>query len=71
MFATNLKYEELSYLKNPKMCYPIPETLLKIRPHYGQSSRENATPASGTSPLASYNELPPVKKFNHPVLKFP
>ena len=24
-----------------------------------QSSRENATPSSGTSPLASYKEVPP------------
>ena len=28
-------------------------------PHYGQSSRENATPSSGRSPLASYKEVPP------------
>ena len=27
-----------------------------MRPHYSQSNRENATPFSGTSPLASYNE---------------
>ena len=32
-------------------------TLLKMRPHYSQSSRENATPSSGTSPLASYKEV--------------
>ena len=43
--------------KNPKMCDPILVTLLKMRSHYCQcqSSRENATPSSGTSPLASYN----------------
>ena len=29
-----------------------------MRPHYSQSSRENATPSSGTSPLASYKEVP-------------
>ena len=29
-----------------------------MRPHYNQSSRENATPSSGTSPLASYKEVP-------------
>ena len=28
-------------------------------PHYSQSSRNNATPSSGTSPLASYKEVPP------------
>ena len=36
-------------LKNPKMCDP----------NYRQSNRENATPSSGTSPLASYKEVPP------------
>ena len=54
----NRKYEQLSYPKNPKMCDPILVTLLKMRPHYSQSSRENATPSSGTSPLASYKEVP-------------
>ena len=41
------------------MCDPILVTLLKMRPHYSQSSRENATPSSGTSPLASYKEINP------------
>ena len=41
------------------MCDPILVTLLKMQPHYSQSSRENATPSSGTSPLASYKEVPP------------
>ena len=50
-------YEELSYPKNQKMCDPILVTLLKMRPHYSQSTRENATPSSGTSPLASYKEI--------------
>ena len=49
----NRKYEELSYPKNQKICDPILVFLLKMRPHYSQSSRENATPTSGTSPLAS------------------
>ena len=39
------------YSKNQKMCFPILVTLLKMRPHYSQSSRENATP------LASHKEL--------------
>ena len=43
----------------PKMCDPILVTLLKMQPHYSQSSRENATPSSGTSPVASYKEVPP------------
>ena len=38
--------------KNPKMCDPILVTLLKMRPHSSQSSRENAIPSSATSPLA-------------------
>ena len=45
--------------KNPKMCDPILVTLLKMRPHCSQSSRENATPSSATSPLASYKKVPP------------
>ena len=38
---------------------PILVTLLKMRPHYSHSSRANATPSSGTSPLAPYKEAPP------------
>ena len=38
---------------------PILVTLLKMQPHSSQSSRENATPSSGTSPLASYKGVPP------------
>ena len=33
-------------------------TLLKMRPHYSQSSCENATSSGGTSQLASYREVP-------------
>ena len=49
--------------KNPKMCDPVLVTLLKLRPHYSQSSRENATPPSGTSPLASYKEVLGILSF--------
>ena len=45
--------------KNPKICDPILVTLLKMRPHDRQSSRENVTPSCGTSTLASHNEVPP------------
>ena len=38
----------------PKMCDPILVTLMKMRLYYSQSSRENATLSSGTSPLAYY-----------------
>ena len=41
------------------MCDPILVTLLKMRPNHIQSSRENATPSSSTSPLASHKEVPP------------
>ena len=30
-----------------------------MQPHYSQSSHENATPSSGTSPLASRKGVPP------------
>ena len=40
------------------MCVPILVTLLKMQSHYSQSSRENETPSSGTSPLANYKEVP-------------
>ena len=59
LFGTfaNCKYEELP--QNSEMYHPILLTLLKMRPHDSQSSRENATPSSGTSPVASYKEVPP------------
>ena len=41
------------------MCDIILVTVFKMRPHYSQSSRENATPSSGTCPLASYKEVSP------------
>ena len=53
--------------KNPKISDSILVTLLKMRPNFSQSSRENATPSSVTSPLASYKEVPP--RDNFPYLK--
>ena len=44
------------------MYHPILLTLLKMRPRDSQSSRENATPSSGTSPVASYKEVPPTPR---------
>ena len=41
------------------MCDPILVTLLKMPPHYSKSSREDATPSSGTFPLASDKEVHP------------
>ena len=52
--------------QNPKMCDPILVTLFKMRPHNSQSSCENATPSSSTSPLASYKEVtPPSGLYKH------
>ena len=67
----NRKYEELSHPKRPKMCDPILVTLLKMRPHYSQSSRENVTPSSGTSLLPSYKEVtaPPDYRGEPPCIK--
>ena len=45
--------------RNPKICDPILVTLLKMQHHFSQSSRKNAHPSSGTSPLACYKEVPP------------
>ena len=51
------------------MCDPILLTLLIMRPHYSQSSRENATPSSGTSPLVSYKEVPPIPPRGNSYIK--
>ena len=56
---TNRKYEELSYPKNKKMCDRILVTQFKMRPHDSESSRENATPSSATSPLALIRKYSP------------
>ena len=56
---------KLSYPKNQKICELILVTLLKMQPHYSQSSRENVTPSSGTSPLASYKKYPPPPHHTH------
>ena len=39
------------------MCDPILVTLLKMQPHYSQTSRENATPSSGQIPISLF-EVP-------------
>ena len=56
----------LYLLQKSEMCHPILVNLLKMRPHYSQSSRENATPSSETSLLASCRgvPLPPGVWFN-------
>ena len=52
-------FEFPTYPKNPKICDPILVNLLEMRPHFSQSSRENATPSSGKSLLASCKGVPP------------
>ena len=49
----------MSYPKKSENVRPILVTVLKMQPHSNQSSRENAALSSGTSPLASYKEVPP------------
>ena len=61
---------EFPYPINPKMCDPILVTLLKMQPHSSQSSRETATPSSGTSPLASYKEVPPPPPLGITLMRF-
>ena len=46
--AITVNGKNFFYSQNPKMCGPILVTPLKMQPHYSQSSRENATPSSGT-----------------------
>ena len=55
-------------LKLPKMCDPILLTVMKMQPHFSQSSRGNATPSSGTSPLAYYQEVPFLRDILQSVL---
>ena len=54
------KCEELFLPQNSEnVRHHSSKTPMKMRPHYGQSRGENATPSSGASPLASYKEVPP------------
>ena len=64
MFA-NRKYEELSYPNNPKICDPILVTLLKMRPHYSQSSRENATHPAARPHWCLIRKYPPPLPEQH------
>ena len=59
LLTVKINVKELSYPKNQKMCNPILVTLLKMWPHYSQSSHQNATLSSGISPLAPCKEGPP------------
>ena len=58
----NGKYEELSYPKKAENVRPHSSNSRKMRPHYSQSIRENATLSSRKSPLASYKEVPPTPR---------
>ena len=58
-YSTNILVRLLTVNMNNSLT-PILVILLKMQSRYSQSSRENATPSSGTSHLASYKEvLPP------------
>ena len=66
LLTVNVKNESVlpgagswSYPKNREMRDPILVTLLKMPPHYSQSTLKNATPCSVTSLLASYKEVTP------------
>ena len=63
----NRKYEELSYPQKAENVRPHSSNSLKMQPHYSQSSRENPTPSSGTSSLASYQEVPPPPPIRGPL----
>ena len=54
MYVANCKYEELSFPKNSENVRPHSSTSIEnaISHDDCQSSRENATPSSGTSSLA-------------------
>ena len=54
--STNILVPSLTI--NMENCL-TPKNSENVRPHYSQSSRENGTPSSGTSPLVSYTEVPP------------
>ena len=41
-----------------------------MQPHNSQSSFENATPSSGTNPLAHYQEVPPPPPGFSPIIVF-
>ena len=78
IIASHLQYKHSGTFanRNPQKsekCDPVVVTLLKMQPHYSQSSHENGTPSSGTSPLASYKEvpLPPRDKGQDHLLRLP
>ena len=54
-----VKYEGMSYPKKSKNVRPHSSNSIENAPHSSHTSRENATPSSNTSPLASYKEVLP------------
>ena len=56
----NRKFEELPYPKKSGNVRPhSSNSIRKMLPHHSHSSCGNATPSSGTFPLASHKEVPP------------
>ena len=58
-FTKNLPILNAYLPQKSENLQPILVTLLKMRPHYTHSSRENATPSSDTSLLGSCKGVPP------------
>ena len=54
-----------------KFCWVYAACLSEPLPHYSQPSRENATPSSSTTPLASYKEVLPPPEVKHGSLQNP
>ena len=55
-----LSYQSTFLDQKSELRHPMLVNLLKMHPHYSQSSCENGTPSSGTSLKASYKEVPPL-----------
>ena len=57
-FIFHLQYKHSGTFANRKCEDLFTQKSENVWPDYSQSSRENATPSSGTSPSASWKELP-------------
>ena len=66
---SNFWAHDFLYFKVTKKCSPFLVPLMKM-PEYSQSSRENSTPSSGTSPVANYYEVPPPPPRENTVFLF-
>ena len=69
-FTKNLPILNAYLPQKSENLQPILVTLLKMRPHYTHSSRENATPSSDTSLLGSCKGVPPPPGLSTNLVKF-